>query len=151
MNDYHTDTVGWSERQAALLRRRAAGELINEADLDWPNIAEEIESLGKREQQRLYNRVMTVLEHLIRLQASPSIDPRAGWRSTIVRSRVQIAKLLQDNPSLRPTAPDVIAGALPAAREIAAEALAEHGEQPRVELDTLTYSVGQVLGPWWPQ
>ena len=151
MNDYDTDTVGWSERQAALLRRRAAGELINEADLDWPNIAEEIESLGKREQQRLYNRVMTVLEHLIRLQASPSIDPRAGWRSTIVRSRVQIAKLLQDNPSLRPTAPDVIAGALPAAREIAAEALAEHGEQPRVELDTLTYSVGQVLGPWWPQ
>ena len=33
MNDlYDTDVLLWSERQAALLRRRAAGELINEAD-----------------------------------------------------------------------------------------------------------------------
>jgi len=43
---YDTDIVHWSEHQAELLRRRAAGELINEADLDWLNIAEEIESVG---------------------------------------------------------------------------------------------------------
>src|SRR5690348_4666817 len=42
MSDYDTDILTWSERQAALLRRRAAGELINDADLDWLNIAEEI-------------------------------------------------------------------------------------------------------------
>ena len=40
MTDYDTDILTWSERQAALLRRRAAGELINDADLDWSNIAE---------------------------------------------------------------------------------------------------------------
>jgi hypothetical protein len=47
MSDYDTDILTWSERQAALLRRRAAGELINDADLDWSNIAEEIEDVGK--------------------------------------------------------------------------------------------------------
>ena len=52
MSDLHEeDIVLWSERQGELLRRRAAGELINEAELDWPNIAEEIESVGN--EQRL--------------------------------------------------------------------------------------------------
>jgi hypothetical protein len=37
---YDDDILLWSERQAALLRRRAANEL------DWENIAEEIEDVG---------------------------------------------------------------------------------------------------------
>jgi hypothetical protein len=40
--DYETDVVRWSERQAALLRERAAGKLVNEADLDWTNLAAKI-------------------------------------------------------------------------------------------------------------
>ena len=46
MSDYDTDILTWSERQATLLRRRAAGELVNDAEIDWPNVAEEIESVG---------------------------------------------------------------------------------------------------------
>lgn len=39
MNDtlYDEDIVLWSERQAALLRQRATGDLVNEAELDWLN------------------------------------------------------------------------------------------------------------------
>jgi hypothetical protein len=33
----------------ALLRRVAADERTNDGDLDWPNIAEEIESVGRSE------------------------------------------------------------------------------------------------------
>lgn len=44
--DYDTDVVRWSERQAALLRERAAGKLVNEADFERTNIAEEIECVG---------------------------------------------------------------------------------------------------------
>ena len=47
MSDYDSDILIWSERQADLLRRRAAGELVNDAALDWPNIAEEIEDVGR--------------------------------------------------------------------------------------------------------
>jgi hypothetical protein len=34
MTEYETDTVLWSEHQTALLRRHAAGELVNETELD---------------------------------------------------------------------------------------------------------------------
>jgi hypothetical protein len=44
---YDADILAWSERQGELLRRIAAGERVNGADLDWPNIAEEIEDVGR--------------------------------------------------------------------------------------------------------
>lgn len=50
---YDDDTLLWSQRQAELLRRRAAGELVNDAELDCPNIAEEIESVGISERRAL--------------------------------------------------------------------------------------------------
>jgi len=73
MSDYDTDILTWSERQAELLRRRAAGELVNEADLDWPNIAEEIESLGKTVARELAGRVSAILIHLIKLEGSHGV------------------------------------------------------------------------------
>ena len=42
---WDADILGWTEGQAALLRRRGAGELVD-GELDWTDIAEEIESLG---------------------------------------------------------------------------------------------------------
>ena len=44
----------------------------------------------------------------------------------------------------------VIAGQLPAAREIAALTLADYDETPTVPLDQLSYTEEQVLGPWLP-
>jgi hypothetical protein len=41
---YEDDVLLWSEQQAELLRRHAAGERANDAALDWPNILEEIEA-----------------------------------------------------------------------------------------------------------
>ena len=44
MSDLHdADILIWSERQAQLLRRHAAGEWVGDA-IDWPNIVEEIDS-----------------------------------------------------------------------------------------------------------
>jgi hypothetical protein len=37
MSDYDAELLTWSERQAALLRRRAAGELVNDAAIDGSN------------------------------------------------------------------------------------------------------------------
>ena len=36
----------WSEQQAALLRRLGAGEQVNDR-IDWENVVEEIESVGR--------------------------------------------------------------------------------------------------------
>ena len=46
MSDYETDTLLWSERQVDLLRRLAAGERVNDR-VDWGNVAEEIDSVGR--------------------------------------------------------------------------------------------------------
>jgi hypothetical protein len=49
---YEEDIVLWSTHQAELPRRRAAGELVNDAEMNWLNIAEEIESVGRAEQDQ---------------------------------------------------------------------------------------------------
>jgi len=148
VSGYDTDILVWSEHQAALLRRRAAGELLNEADLDWSNIAEEIESLGRSDRRELRSRVATILFHLIKLQASPATDPRAGWRVTVLEQRAGLRDVLRDSPSLMRTVSAVIAEEIEAARERAAIGLA--GEERRIDPATLTFTVDQVLGPWLP-
>jgi hypothetical protein len=150
MNDYDTDISRWSERQGAMLRRRANGELINEAEFDWPNIAEEIESLGKTVARELASHIAVVLEHLIKLQASPANDPRNGWKGSVRRARVAIQRDLKDAPSLRRTVAAVIAEETPPARMLAAASLEEYGEQPRIDIASLTFTENEVLGDWWP-
>lgn len=147
---YDTDIVRWSERQADLLRRRAAGVPVNEAELDWPNIAEEIGSVGKSQGRELSSRVATILLHLIKLQASPAQAPRAGWRDTILEQRDEIDRLLADAPSLRVRIPAVIDEELPRARRRAGAAFEANGEAPGLALAALVYAEDQVMGPWLP-
>jgi hypothetical protein len=42
---YETDILAWSRHQSDVLRRLAAGERVND-QVDWPNVIEEIESVG---------------------------------------------------------------------------------------------------------
>jgi hypothetical protein len=147
---YDEDVLLWSERQAELLRRRAAGELVNDAELDWPNIAEEIESVGISEGRALASHIRNILEHLIKLQASPASMPRTGWRATIARGRLDVTALLNQSPSLGASLDAVIAGELPGARSVAAIALAEYGGAPRASIDGLNYSRAQVIETWFP-
>ncbi|HLB97555.1 MAG TPA: DUF29 domain-containing protein [Acetobacteraceae bacterium] len=147
---YDTDIVLWSERQSGLLRRRAAGELVNEAELDWSNIAEEIESLGRNQARELASRLAAVILHLMKLQASPASDPRAGWRDTVQEQRDEIDRLLLDAPTLRGRIPAIIARELERARHRARTALPDHDEQSRVDLDTIVYTEDEVLGHWLP-
>ena len=149
MSDYDTDLLTWSEHQALLLRRLAAGEQVND-QVDWSNIAEEIESLGKSDRRELRNRIATLLVHLLKLQTSPATGPRAGWYDTVLEQRQGIRSLLRDSPSLRPTISDVIAEEIVEARSRAARTLADYGESTLVHLAILSFTEEQVLGPWLP-
>lgn len=150
MSDYDVDIYSWSQRQGALLRRLAAGERVNDADLDWPNIAEEIETVGRSERAAVRSHIQNVVEHLLKLQASPAIEPRRGWRETISRARVELEVLLNDSPSLRPAVPRLIEAAMPRARRLAAIAIDTYSETPRLDLKSITYDEGQILGDWFP-
>ena len=65
------DFVTWSREQADALR--AAGRGGSNQTLDWENLAEEIESLGKSERHTLKSQIQRVVEHLLKLQHSPAV------------------------------------------------------------------------------
>ena len=150
MSDYDTDILEWSERQGGLLRRLAAGENIND-QIDWPNIIDEVETVGRSERAALRSHIAVVLEHLMKLQASPSVDPRSGWKVTVIRARRDIERSLEDSPSLRPAVAGMIADETPSVRKIVSSTLAAYGEEPQMGFDSLTYSPDQVLGEWFPE
>jgi Domain of unknown function DUF29 len=145
---YNTDLARWAEGQAAALRA-AAGTSSNQS-IDWENLAEEIEALGKSQERDLGSRITTILVHLIKLEASPATQPRAGWRETIQEQRDEITDLLADTPSLVNKVPTLITERLPRGRTRAKLALAEYDDEPRVDIDSLVYSEDQVRGPWFP-
>jgi hypothetical protein len=150
MRDYETDVCAWSLRQGALLRRLAAGERVNDADLDWPNIAEEIETVGRSERAAVASHIANIIEHLIKLEASPATEPRAGWLANIKRARIEIESLIEDSPSLKRVISELVIAQMPRACRLASIALEEHGESPLVDLQTLAYREDQVLGDWFP-
>src|SRR4051812_15934137 len=73
MSDYDTDILAWSERQSALLRRRATGELVNDAELDWPNIAEEIEAVARQHAHAATSLLVQALVPLLKAEAWPPV------------------------------------------------------------------------------
>ena len=145
MSLYDQDVLLWTEQQAALLRRVAAGEAVNEAP-DWSNIIEEIESLGISQRTALSSQITRILDHLLKLKASPANDPRRGWEEGIIDAQREIELLLDHSPSLRREIPDCVAQALPCARRLVLRKMALYGEKPTVDLDTITLSAGEVLG-----
>ena len=142
--EYDTDLALWAEDQARALRD--AGHAGTNLPIDWENVAEEIEALGKSQGRELASRIRTILVHLLKLQCSPATEPSAGWRETIQEQRSEIEAVLADSPSLRSTIPTVIDNELGKAKRAATLALAGYGEQPRVDLGSLRYTADQVLG-----
>ncbi len=85
---YGDDIVIWSERQAELLRRIAAGEPVNEAP-DWPNIAEEIEDVGRSELHSVESLLVQALRHMLKAEAWPLSRDAPNWRADAVDFRRQ--------------------------------------------------------------
>jgi hypothetical protein len=145
---YRTDLALWSAQQAEALRSAARGG--SNAAVDWNNVAEEIESLGKSERRTLASHIRTVIEHLMKLQASPARNPRSSWRETVARTRADIEAILEDSPSLRRDVPEMVADQHRIARGVVREALIKWRE-PSKDLNSLTYDADQVLGDWFPR
>lgn len=91
---YDADFMAWTFEQAKLLRD---GQLTR---IDAANIAEELESMGRSERRELRSRLVVLTAHLLKWQYQPEHRSRS-WRSTINVQRRDLAKLLEDSPSLR--------------------------------------------------
>ncbi len=146
---YDEDFVLWTEQQAAALRR-AKNSIL---PLDWENLAEEIESLGKSDRRALTSQIRRILHHLLKMEASPAADPRTGWRSTIRDARAEIEDILRDSPCLGRQVDATIARQIVVAAKLAEDELMRHGEAEgkiRARLEQRGFTAEQVLGNWFP-
>lgn len=91
---YETDFYAWTIEQSALLK---AGQLTT---LDYLNLAEEIEALGKQQRRELRTRLGILIGHLLKWDFQPEKRSKS-WQATIREQRREILFLLKDNPSLK--------------------------------------------------
>ena len=96
---YDTDILLWSERQAELLRRSAAGERVDDGELDWPNIVEEIEDVGRSELRSCRSLLRQALRHMLKAEAWPLSRDAPTWRADAIDFRRQAKDAF--TPSMR--------------------------------------------------
>jgi hypothetical protein len=100
---YETDYLKWIDTIIEKLR------LQDYSNIDWENLIEEIEDMGRSERKSLKSNLIVVLTHLLKWQYQPEF--RSGsWKGSIVEHRRRIREALSDSPSLKPYLEEVFAG-----------------------------------------
>lgn len=148
---YDEDFVAWTKRQVKALR--AAAQSHTNQPLDWENLAEEIEGLGASERSALGSHVMRIIQHFVKLDFSPVVEPRNGWRRTVRLARLQAQKRIEASPSLKSELRRIVQEETRRGIEYAIADLEEHGEIDDVDANALRrkrYTVDEVLGDWFP-
>lgn len=96
---YETDILEWSERQAKLLRRVAAGDHSNAEAPDWPNVIEEIEAVGRSELRACESLLVQALLHYLKAEAWPQSRDVPHWHAEARGFRRDAARAF--SPSMR--------------------------------------------------
>ena len=130
---YGSDVYEWTKDQADALRRRAANEL------DWDNLAEEIESLGISNRHQIKSRLEILILHLLKWKYQPEWQC-GSWRGSILEARHRLEDLLEASPSLGPLPAEHLPKAHARARR---KALAETGLYRLPE--TCPWAIEQIL------
>ena len=102
---YDDDFFLWTQEQAQALR--ALGRERFNAPVDWENVAEEIESLGKRDRRACESQIGNIILHLLKLRHLPWDESRNGWEKEIRGFRKSLRRILRDSPSLQPSVEEI--------------------------------------------
>jgi hypothetical protein len=142
VNLYDQDFYVWTMEQADLLRRRKPDWM------DWNNVAEELESMGKRDRREIISRLEKLLVRIAKWQWQPEKRSQS-WSQTIKEQRKQIALILKDSPSLD----NFLRYSLPETWTSATDEAAEETGLPLSTFpDTCPWNINaQILADWWPE
>lgn len=146
---YDRDFALWAEAQADALRRQAAAR--PDPGVDYANLIDEVETLGRSIAHALQSHLTQVLLHLVKLEHSRTAEPRAGWRQEVANSRIEIEDLIEESPSLRRKLDT--AKAWRRVRRLSEDAFAREGGAPPSLPEACPYDLDtQVLGDrWFPE
>jgi len=139
--NYNTDFFAWTQQQAVLLRQGALSAI------DVENLAEEIESMGKRDRRAIGSYIRNVIMHLLKWQYQRE---RRGtsWQGSINSGRDEIEVLLSESPSLNPQLSTLITDEYRRARK---QASLETGLPLTTFPDQCPFTLDQITGDWWPE
>jgi hypothetical protein len=93
-NLYETDFLQWIEMTVAQLKAQ------DYANIDWENLIDEIETMGRSERRSLKSNLVVILMHLLKWQYQPE-RRSSSWKGSIAEHRRRIRNELKDSPSLK--------------------------------------------------
>lgn len=111
---YETDFNQWIEETAKTLK---AG---NFQALDLENLIEEIESMGQNNRREVRSRLIVLMLHLLKWKYQHQKQSNS-WIYTIYEQRLQLGLIMEDSPSLKPFAQDILSKCYQQARKEAAK------------------------------
>ena len=119
---YDRDGFAWAKQQAAALRRR------DMEAIDWENVIEEIEGVGRAEQAPWVTHCEKALECMLLIEhwKSPSVSNLKQWQSEIRDSQLEMSFVIGHNPSLRQECEEMLSLAWNMGRFWAVARLAKH-------------------------
>ncbi|MDP4002786.1 DUF29 family protein [Methylobacterium sp. NEAU K] len=80
---YDDDIVTWAEEQAAAMRALAARSDLSNA-IDWENVIEEIESVGRADIERVESAFLQLLIHVLKYASAPGAQSTISWRKEVL-------------------------------------------------------------------
>src|SRR6478672_4246884 len=86
---YEGDFYAWTQDQGRRLRE------VRPSSIDWENVAEEIESLGRSEKRSIESNLSAILLHLLKWHYQPS-GRNNSWRASIAEHRRRIGREIKD-------------------------------------------------------
>jgi hypothetical protein len=110
--------------------------------------------LGASQRSALGSHVMRIIQHLVKLEYSPAVEPRNGWRRMVRLARLQAQRRIENSPSLKPELGQFVEAETACGIELAIADLEEHGEIDEVDAQILRrarYTEAQVFGDWFPE
>jgi hypothetical protein len=133
--EYEHDFYSWLMEQARHVRDGRWDAL------DRDNLAEEIESLGREQFNKLVSALRVLMLHMLKWDHQPSLRSRS-WALSIDEQRLEIADVLADNPGLKPRVAEAVARAYRRAR---IEAARETGLDETAFAETCPYSFNDIV------
>jgi Domain of unknown function DUF29 len=99
---YETDYYLWIQETIEKLRHQ------NYSQVDWTNLLDEIEDMGKRERLSLESNLVVVLLHLLKWKHQPQ-NRSGSWKGSIREHRRRILKAIKISPSLKAYPSEILA------------------------------------------
>jgi hypothetical protein len=142
---YESDYYGWIQQNVRAIREGRLNEV------DWLNVAEELEDIGKSERRAVRSQMGRLIEHLLKWSYQPKLRQRSqhSWRSAIKHARRSVGELLGENPSLKAQLAELLTAAY---QDAVAQVVGETNLPERTFPEICPWTFDQMIAEdFWPE